>query len=765
MTRIFWLTLIIVSTIFAIGCSGGGNSPVQPDDTQLAILGDIAPFEGTDTGNHAPGGMWEMVFDPDSMKITVEPSRDLTMHYNITSLFPPPEIAIVGYNPVTRILEVNVLLTNPFPIAGYDLRLIIYFNGGNNPRLVNEDGWTSLFDIGGGYPINPFKAYAKQAPSRKFDAYAHYVETLNILFPSNIYPVSFAIDVSYPSNCGEPYMIANFGQQPLYDAPLSEAIMLVDVFDWQNDITSVNMMATAITGEPATPFANLAGEKWIATCVNNNAAPPGIYPAMFWATSTNSGSLYAYNVFWIRVRSSDIWPAAWGGTDYDIANDVAVDDPGNTLIVGDFHGNVDFDPGSGTKIVSSRDETQDSYLLMLDPDGRFKNVFNWGGEAGDELSPCIALDSEDYIFLAGSYEGTADLNPGDTVTEFTSNGGKDIFLMKLDSNGNLVWIWTWGGPGDDIAFDIAVDNQDFVYVTGYFNGTVDFEPGPGEYKRTSKGVNDCFLVRYSYHGYYQWARTWGGTSVDSASTVTCDSEGSAYVAGKYNSTVDFNPADGEDEIYTANGNDDVFLTKFFVSGSHDWAGTWGANFLDAANELVMYGDNRIYLIGTFAGAVDFDPGLGETIVDTGFMTNTFITVFDANRNLIDLATWGGASAAYGWGLTIYNDELFACGQFTGTVDFNPGVEVDEKSSLNASYDAFLMRLDTDLNYDWSRTWGGLLEERGQSVACYQNMDICTVGNFQDSVDFDPGPGEVIRSSKGGFDAFATRYDINGSFIH
>jgi hypothetical protein len=106
-----------------------------------------------------------------------------------------------------------------------------------------------------------------------------------------------------------------------------------------------------------------------------------------------------------------------------------------------------------------------------------------------------------------------------------------------------------------------------VYVTGYFIGTdVDFDPAGGIDNHTSNGGNDAFLSEFDSMGYYQWARTWGGTLNDYSIGGAADGSGNAYVTGYFYDIVDFDPGTGIDN-HTSNGNIDAFLSKFLPDGS------------------------------------------------------------------------------------------------------------------------------------------------------------------------------------------------------
>ena len=112
----------------------------------------------------------------------------------------------------------------------------------------------------------------------------------------------------------------------------------------------------------------------------------------------------------------------------------------------------------------------------------------------------------------GSFQGTADFDPGAGTFNLTSAGDYDIFISKLDSSGNFVWAKSLGGTGYDVSYGIALDSGGNVYTTGSFSGTVDFDPGAGTFNLTSAGTGDIFVSKLDSNGNFVWARSLGGTS-------------------------------------------------------------------------------------------------------------------------------------------------------------------------------------------------------------------------------------------------------------
>ena len=124
------------------------------------------------------------------------------------------------------------------------------------------------------------------------------------------------------------------------------------------------------------------------------------------------------------------------------------------------------------------------------------------------------------------------------------------------------WAKTWGGTGTELVFGVAVDPSRNIFVAGSFEGTVDFDPGPGVAERTSQGSNDAFLSKFSPTGDLLWVDTWGGSGGDWVSGLALDWMGNAHVCGSFQGTVDFDPGTGVHDVTASGSGTDAFYAKY-----------------------------------------------------------------------------------------------------------------------------------------------------------------------------------------------------------
>jgi hypothetical protein len=138
----------------------------------------------------------------------------------------------------------------------------------------------------------------------------------------------------------------------------------------------------------------------------------------------------------------------------------------------------------------------DIYVAKLDSAGSFIWAKRMGGADpfGGDRGYGIAVDNLGNAYTTGFFSGTADFDPGTGTYSMTALGSSDIYVSKLDAAGNFLWAKQLSGAqGTDWGTAIAVDASSNVYSTGLFNGTVDFDPGTGDFDLIAEGGTDIYM--------------------------------------------------------------------------------------------------------------------------------------------------------------------------------------------------------------------------------------------------------------------------------
>ena len=187
-------------------------------------------------------------------------------------------------------------------------------------------------------------------------------------------------------------------------------------------------------------------------------------------------------------------------------------------------------------------------------------TFQWAGAFIANLQAnSIKTDSKGNVYTTGSFADTVDFDPGAGVYNLVSAGANDIFISKLDAYGNFVWAKSMGGISNEGGQSIAVDTLGGVYITGSFENTADFDPGPGVFNMISQNYEDIFISKLDSNGNFVWAKRIGSSvGYDKGSSITTDAIGNIYITGGFDYTVDFDPGPGVLNM-TAAGYGDIFI--------------------------------------------------------------------------------------------------------------------------------------------------------------------------------------------------------------
>lgn len=100
------------------------------------------------------------------------------------------------------------------------------------------------------------------------------------------------------------------------------------------------------------------------------------------------------------------------------------------------------------------------------------------------------------MFVGGKFSSTIDLDPGAGVANSISAGGSDVFILRLNAAGDYLNAATFGAAGDDVVWDVLAMPANELLATGYFQNTVDFDPGPTDVSLTSAGDRNAYLLKF-----------------------------------------------------------------------------------------------------------------------------------------------------------------------------------------------------------------------------------------------------------------------------
>lgn len=322
-----------------------------------------------------------------------------------------------------------------------------------------------------------------------------------------------------------------------------------------------------------------------------------------------------------------LWAQRFGGTSIDEAMSVAVDASGNVHVVGSFGDTVSF---GSTSLTASN---LDVFVLKLNASGVVAWAVGFGGTDPDD-GWGIAVDSSGNVYTSGYFRLTVDFDPGGGVISRTTAGFEDAFVLKLTSTGTFVWVASFGGTVGDVAYGLALDSSDNVYVTGFFRGTVDFDPGAGTSNLTGPtGVDAAFVLKLNAAGGFQWASHVSGSTNTYGYDITVDALNNVLLTGNFGGTGDFDPGAGTATL-TSDGDYDVYILALSSAGAFRWVRHFvGTGDVDIGDGIAVDTSGNVHTVGYFDGTIDLDPGVGAVNFTAAGVYDVFVSKLTASGNL------------------------------------------------------------------------------------------------------------------------------------
>lgn len=324
------------------------------------------------------------------------------------------------------------------------------------------------------------------------------------------------------------------------------------------------------------------------------------------------------DVFVVKLDSSGnfLWARSYGGSLEDYANGIEVDQDGFVYSVGGFRGACDFDPGGGTYSLTSVG-TVDAFVHKLDSSGNFVWVKTIEGNSYSQIRT-FDVDANGNLILAGTFTGTTDVDPNGSVFNLSSSGSADVFIEKLDSNGNFFWAYPFGGNLEEVPNSLKVDSIGQIFITGFFKGTCDFDPGAGLSYMSSNGERDAFVLKLDPSAGLLWVHSMGDFDDDQGNDIDVDKNGNVFLTGLFEGSVDFDPGPGTYLIQSYSR--DAFVQVLDSLGNLKWVGIYADAFSSFSYYVLGYclsvdDQGSVFTSGEFLKLADFDPSSADYYVN------------------------------------------------------------------------------------------------------------------------------------------------------
>ncbi|MGZ3902973.1 MAG: SBBP repeat-containing protein [Bacteroidia bacterium] len=378
--------------------------------------------------------------------------------------------------------------------------------------------------------------------------------------------------------------------------------------------------------------------------------------------------------------------------------------------------------------------------------------WDWANGTGAGSGKSIARDNSGNLYITGTFTSST-ITFGSTILNNDSVGGgtSDIFIVKCNASGGVIWAKSVGGKLNDNGNGIAVDATGNIYVTGGFYSTsIMF----GTNNLTHSGM---FIAKYNPSGTVIWAKDAIGSS--SGNGIALDAGGNAFIVGTYSSSsITFSSI----VVTNSSNNNDVFIAKYDPSGTVQWAKGGGGSNMDAGNGITVDGSGNVIITGYFAGASATFGALTLNNISSfgGAAPDVFVIKYNGSTgNIVWGRSGGSLSIDSGNGVTCDgNGNVYLTGNAESNAVFG---------SINlagGSFGAvFVVKYDANGNTKWGKSWyrntttNGYPPDAGASIEVDANKNTYITGSANGSITF----GTTTINNPG---IFVTKLDSTGSVV-
>ena len=429
---------------------------------------------------------------------------------------------------------------------------------------------------------------------------------------------------------------------------------------------------------------------------------------------------------------------------------ITTDDFGNVYSLGILGGNaLEFSPISSYSIPNSNSIS--FFILKQDNSGNIIWIRFMETSGTNARPKNITTDVNNNLIIIGNLIGTIDFDPGVGVMYVSSNGSSDIFILKLDNNGDFIWVKTIGGQNVDEGVGVVTDLSGNIYASGNFVGIVDFDPGVGTYNLASQSSSqrDVFALKLTSNGDFVWAKAVGTSNgSDYAKNIGLDSNNNVIFGGNFTGSGDFNPGPGVTTLSSGNFAQ-VFFVKLDSSGTFIWAKATqpkvGIDGVAVCENFTTSIEGDIYFAGTYGGNMDFNPANNATTSIATPAVNSrrgYIAKWNSLGNFVFVKHFVGSFNSFTPNSLDLDSlkNIYITGVFKNTIDFYPGNGVYNVTS-KGDFDIFILKLNSNGEFILTRNFGksgSPYINKGNSIKLDNLDNIYLSGLYRDTMDFDPG---------------------------
>jgi gliding motility-associated-like protein len=420
-------------------------------------------------------------------------------------------------------------------------------------------------------------------------------------------------------------------------------------------------------------------------------------------------------VFVLLEGKTQTWFNTGGGLQVDEVLDNEVLSNNHTIVAGYFAGNCNF----GNSAINTVGNT-DGFIARLNAQGQYLWSFSIGSQGPDKVMS-VAVDRSGYILATGFFSQNISIGSFNLVC----SGDKDVFVVKLDPSGNLVWAESFGGMAEDLPHGITVDQNFNIALCGEYSNAINC----GVATLNSAGGVDGFVMKLDSSGVPFWAKGYAGALNDRLMDCEFDQADDLLITGQFSNNLDFNGITYSNNIINA-------LSTFKVGGNGQtiWFRKIGAGLVNMVYRIKTDLNNNVYLAGDFQGVMFvFENGLTPVFqLDNPLPNRIFVVKYNATGTPVWGYQAGSANEIGARGLAVtQTGEVFVGGHFTCTLsDYNAQYGQASFRSLGFR-DIFLTKLAENGSWQYSRNTGYHHDDFCWALDVYMDGRPFLSGSFKD----------------------------------
>lgn len=349
----------------------------------------------------------------------------------------------------------------------------------------------------------------------------------------------------------------------------------------------------------------------------------------------------------------------------------------------------------------------------------------------DQISD-LALDADENYYLCGTFSGTLSFK-GHTLK---SNGGRDIFIAKLDKSDEVIWMKNFGGRGDDNSYSLLFDN-DYIYLSGSFQQEISLTK---EISLQTASFTDAFLTQLNTDGLIKWARSIKTKEPATKVYLQKSSDGQLLIAGTFSNQLQI-----EDKQLITKGKSDIYFASIKQDGALLKLSSWGDTGNETLYDFQADKNGHLYFAGKYTNTMMLNQVLNCQGESDGFYVKA-----NLDGEIIQSHRFGGIYNDACKHLLLDNDNnVYLAGEFEYAIKIK-----DKEYRANKKQDVFLVKILENGNVEWGSTMDSKSFNSISSMELMNNERLYISGNFR-------GELHDVKSMKNSKDAYIANFNSKG----